>query len=99
MEFQVTDLVRMKKNLKNIDTYGISPCILTRHKNTVFRIREVHEDEYGGWLRFYGLPESNELRMAYWNPKMFVKVEGRVNYDKESIIQRIIRKSFKVSRN
>lgn len=75
MEFHPTDHVRMKRNLKRIDTFGISSCILMKHRHTIFTIREVHEDEYGGWLRFYGLPGTNELRLPYWNPEMFEKVE------------------------
>lgn len=74
--FQVTDHVRMIRHPYKVDTYGISPGIIARHRNTIFIIRKVHEDATGQYaLRFYGLPGSNELRMAYWNPAMFERVE------------------------
>lgn len=76
MPFQVTDRVRMIKKPYSVDTYGISPSIIRRHRNTIFKIRKVHEDETGQYaLRFYGTGKDNGLRLAYWNPEMFRKVE------------------------
>lgn len=70
--FQVFDQVKMKKNLKGIDTYGISPCILRNRKNDIFIIRKIHEDKTGQHaIRMYG-----DLSLAYWNPEMFEKVEN-----------------------
>ena len=75
--FRVTDNVKLKRNLRGIDTYGISPSLLKKHKHTIFKIRKVHEDETGQYaLRFYGIGEEKGLRMAYWNPEMFVRVGG-----------------------
>lgn len=72
MEFQVMDHVRMKRNLRKIDTYGISPHILKEHRRTVFKVRQVIEKKGNeGAIRFYG-----ELSLAYWNPEMFEKVEN-----------------------
>jgi hypothetical protein len=73
----------MKRNLKGIDTYGISPSVLKKHRNTVFKIRKVHEDESGQYaLRFYRLhpftsgKKISDPWLAYWNPLMFEKVGG-----------------------
>jgi hypothetical protein len=52
--FSVTDRARMKKSLRGLDTYGISPRILKDHKKTIFTVRKVHEyigDQ--GAIRFY----------------------------------------------
>ncbi len=109
-EFHVTDLVRMKKNLKHIDTYGISPCILARHRNTIFKIRKIHEDETGQYaIRFYGFCREYNLTMgeyepwrttdfylAYWNPCMFEKVESEDwENGKESCVKKLFRRYFK----
>lgn len=81
--FQVTDHVRMKRNLQKIDTYGISPVVLKKHRNTVFKIRKIHEDETGQYaIRFYGVGKNKDLRLAYWNPEMFKKVEVDKMYDR-----------------
>lgn len=87
-EFKVTDQIRLKRNLRKIDTYGISPCILLKHRKTVFKIRKVHEDETGQYaIRVYpyckvfnkATKEYEQTKigfaLAYFNPEMFVKVE------------------------
>lgn len=72
---QITDCVQMKHDLHKIDTYGITKSVIRIHKNTKFKIRKIHEyDDGSSALRFYGLGENNELRMAFWNPDMFEKV-------------------------
>lgn len=81
--FKVTDRVQMKRNLQKIDTYGISPVVLKKHRNTVFKIRKIHEDEAAQYaIRFYGIGENKDLRLAYWNPEMFEKVEVDKMYDR-----------------
>lgn len=87
-QFQVTDHIRMKRNLRKIDTYGISPHILRDHRKTIFWVREVHETVGGeGVLRIYPTckvydkkskkyeQKEIDFYMAYWNPEMFVKAE------------------------
>jgi hypothetical protein len=69
---QVTDQVRMKNNIHNIDTYGITKSVIRKHRNTKFKIRNISEyDDGSKALRFYGLGNNYELRMAFWNPDMF----------------------------
>lgn len=88
MKFQVTDHVQMKRNLRKIDTYGISPHILRNHRKTIFTIRKIHEDETGQYaIRLYSnckvynpatrkyRPAETEFSLAYWNPEMFEKVK------------------------
>lgn len=93
-QFQVTDHVRMKRNLRKIDTYGISPHILKNHRKTIFIIRKIHEDQTGQYaLRVYSTckilkagryePYECEFNLAYFNPEMFIKVED-CNHGKES---------------
>jgi hypothetical protein len=75
MPFMVTDRVHMIKHPYSVDTYGISPTIIRQHRKTIFKIREILEDETGQYaLRFYGIGSDYQLRMAYWNPDMFERV-------------------------
>jgi len=75
MPFMVTDQVHMIKHPYSVDTYGISPTIIRRHRKTIFKVREILEDETGQYaLRFYGIGTDYQLRMAYWNPAMFERV-------------------------
>lgn len=93
-QFQVTDHIRMKRNLRKIDTYGISPHILRDHRKTIFWVREVHEPVGGeGVLRIYPncyvydkktkryIQTEIDFYLAYLNPEMFVKVED-IEYEK-----------------
>lgn len=92
----VTDHVRMKRNLRKIDTYGISPKILKRHRKTIFWVSEVGKPVGGeGVLRIYPtcyvydkktkkyIQTEIEFYKAYLNPEMFVKVED-FEYESES---------------
>ena len=75
MPFMVTNRVHMIKHPYSVDTYGISLTIIRQHRKTIFKIREILEDETGQYaLRFYGIGSDYQLRMAYWNPDMFERV-------------------------
>lgn len=81
--------VRMLDDIRNIDTYGISPSFIKNNRKTIFKIRKVHEDETGQYaLRFcnlytkfdeksktYAQEIYDDCSLAYWNPKMFKIVE------------------------
>lgn len=78
MDFQVTDRVQMKSNIKGINTFGIKKSIIKKHKNTIMIARDYFVCDNGDRiLRCYGIGEENELRMAIWNADMFEKVERR----------------------
>ena len=98
---QVTDHVRMKRNLHKIDTYGISPIIILKHKKTIFWVRETHETVGGeGVLRIYPycqVYDKNTKKYAYvkidfckayLNPEMFEKVEV-INNGRKDIVKRV----------
>ncbi len=86
--FQVTDRIRMKRNLRKIDTYGISPSIIKEHRKTIFWVRKVSEyvGEEGA-IRIYKYAKVYDKKLkkyvntiidfdlAYLNPDMFEKVE------------------------
>ncbi len=95
-QFQITDHVRMKRSLRKIDTYGISPKILKRHRKTIFWVSEVGKPVGGqGFLRIYPtchvydkkskkyIQTEINFYLAYLNPEMFEKVEDFV-YEGES---------------
>lgn len=100
--FQVLDRIQMKDNLSKIDTYGFSPSLIKKHKNTVFVIRKVYEDTTGQYaLRVYpncyvknsytGTYEQQEciFYLAWLNPEMFEKVEGEFKNEKKSLFRKI----------
>lgn len=95
-QIQGTDHVRMKRNLRKIDTYGISPKILKKHRKTIFWVSEVGKRVGGeGVLRIYPtchvydkkskryIQTEIDFYLAYLNPDMFDLVEVP-EYESES---------------